>query len=95
MQLVILSYFIFVNLLAFFVYWVDKVKSEKSSWRISELELHVFSLLGGFFGASLSMYLFRHKTSKSSFLVKHIVIVLVWIVALAYLLIKSFFEGKI
>jgi uncharacterized membrane protein YsdA (DUF1294 family) len=52
--------------------------------RISERELHTFSLIGGFLGASLSMALFRHKISKPSFLIKHILIMLVWIAAIIY-----------
>lgn len=88
MQGVILFYFLFVNLLAFGIYGVDKYKSLKQKERISERELHVFSLIGGFFGASLAMGLFSHKISKNSFLIKHIVIILLWIGVIVY----SFFN---
>jgi len=79
MQGVILFYFLFVNLLAFGVYGVDKYKSLKQKERISERELHVLSLIGGFLGASLAMSFFSHKISKNSFLIKHIGIILLWI----------------
>ncbi len=84
MQKVIFAYFIFINVAAFILYWVDKAFSKSSKRRISEIELHTFALLGGFLGATLSMYLFRHKVSKSSFLIKHIFIILLWIAAILY-----------
>jgi len=76
---VILFYFLFVNLLAFSIYWVDKRSSLHQRERISERELHTLSLIGGFFGASLAMGLFSHKSSKSRFLLVHICIILLWI----------------
>jgi len=83
-QKVIFAYFIFINLLAFFIYWLDKYFARSSKRRISETELHVFALIGGFLGASLSMFIFRHKVSKSSFLLIHILIILLWIGAIGY-----------
>jgi len=83
-QKVLFVYFIFINLLAFFIYWIDKYFATSSKRRISETELHVFALIGGFLGASLSMFVFRHKVSKSSFLLKHIIIILLWIGAISY-----------
>ena len=85
MQRVLLYYFIFINLLAFLVYGYDKFISKHSKKRrISEKELHTFSLIGGFLGSTLAMALFRHKISKSSFLIKHIIILLLWISTVAY-----------
>ena len=84
MEKAILIYIIFVNIAAFVVYTFDKYRSRVGASRISEKELHTFSLIGGFLGATLSMALFRHKTSKVSFLLKHIAIMLVWIVGVVY-----------
>jgi len=83
-QKAILIYFIFVNVAAFVVYTFDKYRSRVGSSRISEKELHTFSMIGGFLGASLSMALFKHKISKPSFLIKHILIMIVWIAAVLY-----------
>ena len=83
-QKAILIYIIFVNIAAFVVYTFDKYRSRVGASRISEKELYTFSLIGGFLGASLSMALFKHKTSKTSFLVKHILIMFVWIVGISY-----------
>jgi uncharacterized membrane protein YsdA (DUF1294 family) len=84
MQKAIFIYFIFVNLAAFVVYTFDKYSSRVGAKRISEKELHTFSLIGGFLGATLSMVLFRHKVSKVSFLIKHILIMLMWIAGILY-----------
>ncbi|MEN4053551.1 MULTISPECIES: DUF1294 domain-containing protein [Sulfurimonas] len=85
MQRVILFYFLFINLLTFLIYSYDKFISRYGKKRrVSEKELHTFSIIGGFLGASLAMALFHHKIAKSSFLIKHIVILLLWIVAIAY-----------
>ena len=79
MQKYILIYFIFVNIVAFIVYSFDKFRSRVRASRVSEKNLHLLSLLGGFLGASLSMVLFRHKIKKTSFLLKHLFIILLWI----------------
>lgn len=85
MQKVIFFYFLFINLLTFLIYGYDKFISRYGKKRrVSEKELHVFSMIGGFLGASLAMALFHHKIVKSSFLIKHIVILFSWIVAIAY-----------
>jgi len=84
MQKVILGYFIFINLLTFIIYTVDKFLSKTKASRVSEKELHVFSIIGGFLGATLSMAIFKHKTAKSSFLIKHIIIILIWIIGTVY-----------
>lgn len=84
MQKAILIYIIFINMAAFVVYTFDKFRSRVGASRISEKELFTFSMIGGFLGASLSMALFKHKTSKSSFLIKHILIMLVWIALIIY-----------
>jgi len=85
LQRVLFYYFIFINLAAFVVYGIDKLRSTKAGKSsISEKELHTFALIGGFLGATLAMAFFRHKISKSSFLIKHIVILLLWIAAILY-----------
>jgi len=81
---VILFSFVFINVLSFIVYGIDKRLALKKQQRISERELHTFALIGGFLGATLSMAIFSHKVSKSSFLIKHILIILVWIIAIIF-----------
>ena len=87
MQKVILFYFLFINILAFLIYGYDKfIASKTKARRISENELHTFAIIGGFLGATLAMALFHHKTSKRSFLLIHVIILLVWIAAIIYYL---------
>jgi uncharacterized membrane protein YsdA (DUF1294 family) len=86
LQKVLLFYFVGINVLTFFLYALDKYRAQKGrpQSRIPEKELHTFSMLGGFLGATFAMTLFGHKVAKSSFLLKHIVILLIWISAFVY-----------
>ena len=75
-----------VNLLAFALYGVDKLKAKKDAWRISEAALLLAALFGGSLGALLGMEIFRHKTKHVKFrilvplfLILHIVLgVYIW-----------------
>ena len=62
-------YLIAVNLLAFFLFGVDKYKARKKKWRISETTLWTVSILGGSLGAWLGMQIFRHKTKHKTFVI--------------------------
>lgn len=63
----LLIYMIFVNVVTFLVYGVDKLKAKQSWWRISENTLIALALIGGSIGALLGMYLWRHKTQHKKF----------------------------
>ena len=56
-----------VNLLAFVLYGVDKLKAKKGAWRIPEATLLLVAFLGGSVGALLGMEVFRHKTKHAKF----------------------------
>ncbi|MBT3538851.1 DUF1294 domain-containing protein [Candidatus Parcubacteria bacterium] len=64
---IITGYAIIVNLIAFFFYGIDKMKSMGKHRRISEKTLWTLALIGGSGGALLAMKFFRHKTKKLSF----------------------------
>ena len=51
----IIIYVIIINLLTFFVMWLDKRKAKKGKWRIPENTLLVFVLLGGGIGGIAGM----------------------------------------
>lgn len=57
-----------LNLVTFFMYWVDKHAAQTGRWRTSERTLHLLGLLGGWPGAWWAQALLRHKSSKASFL---------------------------
>ncbi|WP_394666061.1 DUF1294 domain-containing protein [uncultured Chryseobacterium sp.] len=69
-----------INLFTFIIYGADKRKAEKHRRRISENTLLAVSVLGGTVGAFLAMIIFRHKISKTSFLLKFGCIVLIQMV---------------
>lgn len=51
-----------VNLLGFLMMGVDKSKARRRAWRIPEAHLFLIALIGGSFGTTMGMLLFRHKT---------------------------------
>lgn len=63
----ILIYLIIINLIGFFVMWLDKRKAQHAKWRIKENTLLLVAALGGGIGTIAGMYTFRHKTQKAKF----------------------------
>ena len=63
----ILLLLVAVNLAAFALYGLDKLKAKKGLWRIRESTLLLVAALGGSVGALLGMTLFRHKTKHWKF----------------------------
>ena len=76
-------YFIIINIITIIIYGIDKYKSIKHKYRISEKTLIILAILGGPFGAFLGMLIFHHKTKKKKFMIIPI-IMLIWV----YILIK-------
>jgi len=64
----LLGMFLSLSVFAFFAYRSDKRRAEAGEWRVPEATLHAMALLGGWPGAFLAQRVFRHKTSKLSFL---------------------------
>lgn len=64
---IIAIYLIVINVVAFFVYGIDKWKAKRSKWRISEAALLVLAALGGSIGAWLGMKMWHHKTMNKKF----------------------------
>lgn len=63
----VIIYFIIINLIGFFIMYLDKQKAKKGSWRIPEKTIFIVTALGGGFGTIAGMYTFRHKTKKLNF----------------------------
>ena len=83
---VLAAYLVFVNLLAYGVYWLDKRRARRGGPRISEKELLLWAAVGGTPGAWLAMRRLRHKTKKTSFRVYFYGIVLLQVVGLWFLI---------
>ena len=81
---VLTAYLVLVNAAAFILMLLDKQKSRRSAWRISEATLLGVAVIGGSIGAILGMYLFRHKTRHLKFTLglPLILAVQVWLFAL-------------
>ena len=62
-----LVYLAAINVVAFFMYGIDKWKAKKSKWRISEATLLLMAVLGGSIGAWLGMKVWHHKTLHKKF----------------------------
>lgn len=60
-------YLLFINVIAFFIYGIDKRRARKGQWRISENTLLGVAFLGGSVGALFGMSVFHHKTRKKKF----------------------------
>lgn len=66
-QQVLTWYLLFVNIVAFAAYGIDKRKAIKQKWRISEATLLILAAIGGSIGALTGMHVFHHKTRKLKF----------------------------
>ena len=66
--LIIVSYVVIINIVAFALMGIDKYKAKKKAWRIPEATLFLFAIFGGSIGSTLGMFLFRHKTRHWYFL---------------------------
>ena len=77
-------YLLIINIITFIIYGIDKYKSIKHKYRISEATLIILAILGGSVGAFFGMIVFHHKTKKKKFIILIPIIMLLWV----YILIK-------
>lgn len=80
-----LIYLIIINIIGFFIMWIDKRKAKKGKWRIPENTLFLITLLGGGVGTISGMYTFRHKTKKLKFTIGMPAILILEIILFIYL----------
>lgn len=64
---VLLYYLLIINVVAFFLYGIDKLKAKHGKWRISELTLLLSAAAGGSVGAWAGMKIWHHKTQHWKF----------------------------
>ena len=72
-------YLLIINIITFIIYGIDKYKSIKHKYRISEATLIILAILGGAIGAFLGMITFHHKTQKKKFIILIPIILLIWV----------------
>ncbi len=80
----IIIYFVIINVIGFFIMWLDKRKARKASWRIPEKTLFIITALGGGIGTIAGMYTFRHKTQKLNFVIGLPLITVLEIILIVY-----------
>lgn len=76
-------YLLAINIIAFIMYGVDKLKAKKGWWRIPESTLLIVAAIGGSIGAWLGMKVFHHKTMHKKFLLGIPAIIFLQVVLIA------------
>lgn len=69
--------------------FIDKKRAEKRKYRIQEKTIWGISMIGGVFGATIGMYLFRHKTKKRLFKIGLPILTIVYIFVIYVFLQKT------
>ena len=75
----IVIYFITINLIGFFIMWLDKRKAKKGAWRIPEKTLFIITALGD---------TFHHKTQKIQFVIGFPLITILEVITIIWFLVK-------
>ncbi len=67
-------YLLFINVVTYVLYWLDKRAAVNGSWRIPESTLLLTGLAGGTPAALMAQQRLRHKTKKLSFRLKFLAV---------------------
>ncbi len=60
--LLLILYFIIMNLVGFILMGIDKKRAIKHAFRIPEATLFIVAVIGGSIGSIIGMHVFHHKT---------------------------------
>jgi len=82
---VFLIFFVFVNILTFVLYIVDKRKAKKGKWRIKESTLLFFTLACGGIGAFFGMRVAKHKIKNKKFRVTVLLGLIIAVIPLVHI----------
>lgn len=86
----IILYLILINIVAIFVFAIDKLQAKNKKQRVPEKILHLLELLGGVFGIIITMYIIHHKSSKKQYYIITYIILIIWILSLQYFKVSIF-----
>lgn len=89
LQIVILSYLLIINLIAFILYGVDKKRAIRNEFRIRERVLLWMARLGGGIGSWIGLKLFHHKTKHTKFRVVVPLWMIIWTAFIVLVIIKQ------
>ena len=87
-QIIILSYLVVINLIAFVLYGIDKKRAIRNEHRIRESALLWIARLGGAIGSWLGIKIFRHKSKHTKFRVIVPLWMIIWIAFIVLVVIK-------
>lgn len=65
----VIAYILAVNIVTLLVYRHDKNAARDAEWRLSEMTLHFWGLVGGWPAAFVAQRVLRHKINKLRYLV--------------------------
>lgn len=85
MTQIITVYLVAVNVITFLMYGIDKWKAKHDKWRIPEMILLSFAVIGGSIGAWCGMKLFHHKTQHKKFYIGVPFILILQLILAGYL----------
>lgn len=88
-KLIILYYLIFINLIGFIAFGIDKRRAIQHKWRIKEKVLFTLALLGGGIGCFIGIWVFHHKTRHKTFTLGIPVIILLEALCIIFLFIPG------
>lgn len=83
-----LMFFVLVNILTFFLYFLDKRRAIHNRHRISEKTLIFFTIVLGGLGAFFGVFLLRHKTRKSKFKLTVVIGVIIAMIPVIFIVLK-------
>ena len=82
--LLLLGYFLGLNLFLFILMGMDKRAARRNKWRIPERRLLTLGIIGGGIGGILGMIVFHHKTHRIYFTICYVVNIICWGIAFLY-----------
>ncbi len=87
--LLLLGYYLIINLILYLAMAVDKKRAVKNAWRIPEKNLYFLAVLGGGVGGLIAMYTKHHKNKHIDFILIYTITALLHLAAI-YFLMKHF-----
>lgn len=82
--MLLVFYFLLVNVWLFILMGIDKKRAKRNQWRIAEKSLLLLGLVGGGLGGLVGMELYRHKTKQVKFKIIYGIGLLIMVGSLAY-----------
>lgn len=87
--LVILGYYVLMNLILYIAMCIDKKRAIKDGWRIPEKNLYLLAVLGGGLGGLVAMVFKHHKNRHLDFILVFTMTCILHMIV-AFLLISKF-----